>query len=121
MTNEERLLYLEKVLKERMSFNVYQQLQKRTMKDKTSLIEMCFGIIGESGELIDHIKKYLFHEHKLDNDYIQKEIGDVLWYLSGVCSLLGINLEEVAKGNIEKLRKRYPNGFESERSINRGD
>ena len=68
---------------------------------------------------IDYIKKHLFHGHKLDPAKITDELGDVLWYIAGCCSILGVDMEDVAVGNIEKLRKRYPEGFDKERSIER--
>lgn len=84
------------------------------------LTNAALGLAGESGEFVDHIKKYLFHGHKLDEDYIAKELGDIMWYIALAASTLDLSLESIMEGNIEKLKKRYPGeGFDPERSINR--
>jgi NTP pyrophosphatase (non-canonical NTP hydrolase) len=77
------------------------------------------GLSGESGEVADLVKKQLFHGHPLDLQKLRDELGDVLWYFMFICDTLGISLEEVMAGNVEKLRTRYPDGFEAERSIAR--
>lgn len=106
-----------------MDFNEYQKLAQRTSSTKSSrskLLNGVMGLNGEAGECIDIVKKYKFQGHKLDVDKLIDEIGDVLWYIAEICTSLGINMEYVAKKNIEKLKQRYPNGFESKRSVNRG-
>ena len=77
------------------------------------------GLNGEAGECIDILKKYLFQGHELDKEHLAEELGDVAWYLAVTADALGYSLQEIFKMNIEKLRKRYPDGFEEERSINR--
>ena len=79
------------------------------------------GLVGEAGEVGDHIKKSVFHRHGIDKDELVKELGDVLWYLSALCTLLHIPLAEVMRRNIEKIDKRYPQGFTSIDSIKRVD
>lgn len=79
----------------------------------------CLGLAGEAGELLDHIKKAVGHGHKLEPVLVEKEIGDVLWYVAELCTSLGLDLADVAEHNIAKLRARYPAGFSSEASINR--
>lgn len=61
----------------------------------------------------------LFHGHNLDRDGVIKEMGDVLWYMSNICNILNIKLSDVARINLDKLDKRYPNGFSCEDSMNR--
>ena len=78
------------------------------------------GLAGESGELIDALKKWIGHGHELDLDYGEKELGDILWYIAEIGTILGINLASVAERNEEKLKERYPEGFSAERSRNRG-
>lgn len=106
-----------------MELNKYQELSKRTLDknktDKEMLTECIVGLAEELGEALSPIKKYLFHNHELDRDKVIKELGDMMFYHSGICTLLDITLEEVAKANIEKLEKRYPQGFTQERSIHR--
>ena len=78
------------------------------------------GVAEEAGELAGLIKKHLGHEHPLDREKVIKEMGDVLWYLAYIGTLLDINLSDVARVNREKLSARYPNGFTAEASRNRG-
>jgi NTP pyrophosphatase (non-canonical NTP hydrolase) len=77
------------------------------------------GLQDELGEIAGPIKKHLWHGHTLDTDHIQDEVGDLLWYLATLCNSLGISLEDALQGNVAKLQKRYPDGFSSEKSINR--
>jgi NTP pyrophosphatase (non-canonical NTP hydrolase) len=106
-------------------FNLYQQQALRTAGnhgefDKT-LIYTALGLTGEAGEVAEIIKKAFFHGHVLDKEALKKELGDVLWYLAVMANTLEIPLEDVARHNIEKLAKRYPQGFSQERSRNRTD
>jgi len=85
------------------------------------LINATLGLAGEAGEVSDVVKKYIFHKHVLNKDELIKELGDCLWYIEVISHILEISTEEVKKRNIEKLRKRYPNGFTEEASINRNE
>jgi NTP pyrophosphatase (non-canonical NTP hydrolase) len=106
-----------------MTFEEYQRLAQRTSSEKMQLIEKIenglMGLNGEAGEAIDVLKKHKFQGHRLDRNKLIEELGDVLWYIAETCEGLGVSMEEVARLNIEKLKKRYPEGFSSERSINR--
>ena len=84
------------------------------------ILHSAVGISGEAGELLDHIKKVIWQGHCIDCDYIIKELGDILFYLTSMCNCVGTDIDEVCKLNIEKLTKRYPDGvFDKDRSINR--
>jgi len=72
------------------------------------------GLGGEAGEVIDIIKKYLHHNKPLDRDKLIKEMGDVRWYLEYLAASINVTMEEVERINIEKVLKRYPNGFSFE-------
>jgi NTP pyrophosphatase (non-canonical NTP hydrolase) len=106
-----------------MDANNYQKLAMRTADPQQSrerrLLNAALGLCGEAGEFADAIKKHEFHAHALDLPELEKELGDVLWYVAQACEALGLELSTVMETNIEKLRKRYPEGFSSERSINR--
>ncbi|HNW87817.1 MAG TPA: nucleoside triphosphate pyrophosphohydrolase family protein [Candidatus Limiplasma sp.] len=105
-----------------MELNEYQTLAQRTSSHDllSSKIENgVLGLNGESGECADLYKKYLYQGHEFDRDAMKDELGDVLWYVAELAAGLGITLEDVALGNIEKLRIRYPDGFDAERSMNR--
>lgn len=83
------------------------------------LLNGLMGLNGESGEAIDLFKKYLFQGHEFDRVHMAKELGDVAWYLAISADALGYTLEEILQMNVEKLRARYPDGFDSERSAHR--
>lgn len=106
-----------------MDFNEYQIATERTagtFDDKTTeLVAWSMGISGEAGEYTDGIKKHAFHGHELDRESQAKELGDIMFYVARSAAALGYDLEDIAGMNIEKLKKRYPNGFSEEASINR--
>jgi NTP pyrophosphatase (non-canonical NTP hydrolase) len=107
-----------------MKLNEYQELASRTARKDVKgkkLAEYGMGISGESGELTDYLKKVVFHQHQMDREHVREELGDILWYLSNTAKLCGWTLEEVATFNVEKLMKRYPDGFSSQDSIKRVD
>lgn len=106
-----------------MTIKEYQELAMRTVNPdldkKNMLINSVMGLCGESGEAIDIVKKWFAHGHDLDKEHLAKELGDVAWYLAEAATALDISLEDILEANIEKLRKRYPEGFETKRSIER--
>lgn len=105
-----------------MTFNEYQVLAQRTSPSGHSRIANgALGLAGEAGECADHVKKHLFQGHNLDCTHLAEEIGDVLWYCAELASGINRPLDEIAEQNIAKLRDRYPDGFDPERSINRGE
>lgn len=83
------------------------------------LLNGVMGLCGEAGEAIDLVKKHLHQGHALDRAALAKELGDIAWYLAETAWALDLKLEEVLRGNLEKLKKRYPEGFETGRSVNR--
>lgn len=101
----------------------YQRDAMRTAGTKgdtrNRLANFALGIAGEAGEVADYVKKVIFHGHILDRENLCKELGDTLWYVAVLANEAGLTLEEVAKVNIAKLRKRYPDGFDQQSSINR--
>lgn len=82
---------------------------------------LALGLAGEAGEVADYIKKVVAHGHPLDSEKLAQELGDVLWYLVVTADALGFSLDEIASQNITKLRKRYPQGFHHQASIERKD
>ena len=106
-----------------MTVNEYQKLAMTTLNPeldkKDVLINGVMGLCGESGEAIDIVKKWLAQGHELDKEKLAKELGDIAWYLAETATALDLQLEDVFAANIEKLKKRYPEGFDSERSIHR--
>lgn len=105
-----------------LSLRIYQNDAARTAPgpyDAMSLAVFALGVAGESGEVAELIKKHVGHGHVLDKAKVTKELGDVLWYIAALCTALDLELEDVAEANIAKLRARYPEGFDPERSQNR--
>lgn len=83
------------------------------------LIQGVIGMNGEAGEAIDIVKKYLFHGHKLDEEHLAKELGDVLWYIATAAEAIGYELDDIMQMNIDKLTARYGDRFDSEKSQHR--
>lgn len=106
-----------------MTVNEYQKLAMTTLNPaldkKDVLINGVMGLCGESGEAIDIVKKWLAQGHELDKEKLAKELGDIAWYLAETATALDLELEDIFRANIEKLKKRYPEGFDTERSIHR--
>lgn len=85
------------------------------------MINGALGLCGESGEVADIIKKHKMQGHELDRDHIAKELGDILWYVAETATAIGFDLDDIMCLNIAKLQKRFPDGFEADRSINRAE
>ena len=108
-----------------MTINEYQKLAMVTLNPeldkKDVLINGVMGLCGESGEAIDIVKKHLAQGHELDKEELAKELGDVAWYLAETATAIGYDLEDIFQMNIDKLKKRYPEGFSVEKSVNRNE
>ena len=108
-----------------MTGNEYQQLALRTLNrdlDKDEmLLNAVMGLCGESGEAIDLLKKHRMHSHPFDREKFAKELGDIAWYLAEASFAIDMDLEDVLQMNIDKLKRRYPDGFDAEKSINRAE
>jgi NTP pyrophosphatase (non-canonical NTP hydrolase) len=105
-----------------MELNQYQQYALRTcgVSEPTGrILNGVMGLAGESGECIDLMKKHLFQGHELNREKLKDELGDVLWYIAVCADGLGLDLDAIAQHNVDKLKKRYPSGFDADRSINR--
>jgi len=96
------------------SLKEYQELCKRSAKKfetpEKEIMTWGLGIAGEAGDVASCIKKTFAH----DNDQrqgIKENIGDSLWYAAMICNFFNWDMQEMLNENIEKLRKRYPNGF----------
>ncbi len=106
-----------------MDFTEYQRLAQRTSNTRLAVDKLfngALGLSGESGEVADLVKKYMYQGHTLNDAEIINECGDVLWYIAEIATAFNVSLEDIAVRNIEKLKKRYPDGFDSTRSIDRG-
>lgn len=105
-----------------MTLNEYQDLARRTQNPKLSLVERrlhaLHGIAAEAGE-INAIYQKSLQGHPVDPVKVVDEMGDLIWFLAELADVLRIPLDNVAEHNINKLRKRYPDGFDVEHSVNR--
>lgn len=86
-------------------------LQGNHDKDTGGILMACLGLSGEVGEFNDMIKKAIFHGTELDEEHAKKELGDIMWYVAMMATSFGWQLDDIMEMNIDKLRKRYPEGF----------
>ena len=85
----------------------YQDFCKKGLQPGCDLVVYALGLGGESGEVLDIIKKGLRDQKPIDKDHLKEELGDVLWYIANICSAYRWSIEEVIDLNISKLKKRY--------------
>lgn len=108
-----------------MDANEYQKRAMRTLNPALAprdvLINGVMGLCGEAGEAIDLVKKHLAQGHALDRAKLAGELGDVAWYLAETAMAIGYDLSDVLQMNLDKLEKRYPQGFSAQASVNRAD
>lgn len=97
----------------------YTAAQSRLTLDLIRVLHMTIGIAGESGELIDAVKRAVFYGKPLDRCNIVEELGDLLWYMDGLCDVLNVGLDDVMAKNVAKLQERYKNGFSEKAAIDR--
>ena len=106
-----------------MNIIEYQKRSKRTLNNDLTeeqlISNMVMGILGESGEVVDILKKWMYQGHVLKLNDIEEELGDVMFYIVNLCNLLGLELQDAINNNYNKLLRRYPEGFSVERSVNR--
>lgn len=105
-----------------MTVNEYHRAAIRTAPElnrQQMLIDAALGLTGEAGEVADLVKKANYQGHILDKEAVMKELGDVAWYIALACQALGVTMQEVLQMNVDKLRKRYPDGFDDWMSRNR--
>ena len=105
-----------------MELTEYQGLARRTQNPDLNrhqrLEHALFGLCGEVGEIHSLYQK-VYQGHCLKTEAVVDELGDLLWFAGELCDVLGVDMGEVARFNIEKLRKRYPEGFDAEHSLHR--
>ena len=109
-----------------MTINEYQKLAMRTAPKRFEnreemLLNGVMGLCGEAGEALEILKKVRYQGHKMDWRHVERELGDAAWYLAMCASACGRPLESILEMNIEKLRRRYPNGFSAEKSEHRAE
>lgn len=106
-----------------MTGNEYQKLASRTIPDdftpRAKEFHALHGMVGEIGELHSIYQK-LYQGHDVPSEeHYKKELGDLLWFIAEYCTACGWELEEIMQLNIDKLKARYPEGFDVEHSLHR--
>jgi NTP pyrophosphatase (non-canonical NTP hydrolase) len=113
-----------------MNATDYQKQAARTLIDRPGfdlddthmmILWNALGLAGEAGEVAEMVKKGILHQHGLFYDKMAKELGDCLWYIAALCTIMELDMGEIMAANIEKLKVRYPDGFKSVDSIARVD
>jgi NTP pyrophosphatase (non-canonical NTP hydrolase) len=106
-----------------MNFFEYQKKAMRTanmgLSDNDQLLNAALGVSGEAGEFSGYVKKFFYQGEDLPKEQLISELGDVMWYIALACEAMGVDLEDVATYNLEKLEIRYPDAFSPHHSINR--
>jgi NTP pyrophosphatase (non-canonical NTP hydrolase) len=115
-----KLAHLNETLRTDCSDEQYGKAAKRIADvDVNRLLHASMGLVTESAEFLDAMKKFIYYGKELDKINLIEELGDVFFYMSMACSVLGVSIEEVSQTNIKKLKKRYPVGFTEDSAINR--
>ena len=101
-----------------MTFNEYQKLAivtKKPWDDKNFELAYCgLGLAGETGEVVDILKKHFSGSKPFNDEIIEKlkhELGDVMWYIAALCDGMGFDMGEIAQMNIDKLKKRHGDSY----------
>lgn len=103
-----------------MTFGEYARKAARTATlEDTAKVYTALGLAGEAGEVVDMVKKVLYHGHDLDREKLTEELGDIAWYMAVLCLAWELDPDDIFTKNIEKLWRRYPDGFSHERSRDR--
>ena len=101
----------------RVTFDDYQSAAARTMNprlaDNERLLDAAAGAAEEAGEVLAHVRKYLFQDRALEKEQLAEELGDVLWCVAATATAAGLSLEDIAMRNTQKLARRWPNGMPS--------
>ena len=107
-----------------MTLAEYQQLAARTMNTSLRPSEQgkhaLHGMVGEIGELHSIYQK-VYQGHEFDVDHAKKELGDLMWFVAEYCTAHEWELDEICTINIEKLKARFPEGFEVDKSLHRAE
>lgn len=105
-----------------MTLNEYQKLAARTINPRLVKNQMedhaLKGMGSELGE-INGIYQKVYQDHPMDYGHVKKELGDLMWFVAEYCTSQGWNMDDVAQLNIDKLRARFPEGFEADKSLHR--
>lgn len=115
----ERIPAVERVkLATRTESPVNEAMIARFSNPKTiRILHAVFGLVTESGEMMDQLKKHLFYGKELDELNLMEELGDQDWYMNLLCDVLNTTMELVEITNIKKLTARYGEKFSSDKAL----
>jgi NTP pyrophosphatase (non-canonical NTP hydrolase) len=110
-----------------MDIKTYLTESEKTLSEKffatdtknQKLLHAVIGLSTESGELLDQMKKVVYYGKELDRVNIKEELGDLMWYMAILMRELDLDMDDVLEVNINKLRTRYGEKFNSEGALNR--
>lgn len=105
-----------------MDFTQYQKLAQRTINNNlTNKEKECHALHGMIDEICElhSIYQKAYQGHDYTSTHVMRELGDLLWFMAEYCTVMGWNFNEVASMNIGKLKERYPEGFDIDRSLHR--
>lgn len=95
-----------------MTLNEYQSFAAQGIHDATlerePIVGFALGLAGEAGEVVDDIKKRIFHGREVPMEHTAEELGDVLWYVANIATQCGFSLDDIIQQNVTKLTARYP-------------
>ena len=104
-----------------LEIDKYVELSSRTASEvdldlpvRSNTLHAAIGLAGESGEVLDCVKKAMFYGQPLDTANLREEAGDIIWYLALLCRSEGFDIKEIMQENIDKLYQRYPEKFSRE-------
>lgn len=90
-----------------MTFEEYQNFAKQNHRPGCDEVVFALGLGGETGEVLEIIKKAKRDLAVVDTEHLREELGDVLWYVANLCSAYSLSLEDVINYNVHKLSERY--------------
>lgn len=108
--------YIESALRTESRHQAYIE---KNLAAASRLMHGAVGLATESGEILDALKKFAFYNKPLDRVNIIEELGDIMWYCAILADELGVTFEEIMDKNIRKLKKRYPEKFDTELAVER--
>lgn len=109
----------EKATRRLLNLTLFDTTEDGIGEDTGTVLNACLGLSGEVGEFNDMIKKWIFHEKDFDEEHAKKEMGDIMWYIAMMCHAFRWDMDEIMQMNIDKLKARYPEGFDVIKANNR--
>lgn len=108
-----------------MTGQEYQEKAARTINKELTLKgqrnHALHGMVGEIGEIHSLYQKVYQGHGEPDREHVLKEVGDLIWFIAEFLTSQGFSLDDCMQTNIDKLRKRYPEGFDAQHSLNRAE